>query len=187
VERHYSNIALSESRQADVRLLENKAEVSTQVDNALKMTSDHGDVQEKRSLPNILTRHQHQHQHQSANGSGASNVKLAVEAFRHVADRFDMLQTIMAKYSIRSQDYMVDVGFLDGHMERTQGVYLYCRKQLDEELSAELELLFHPYQYEVLPFPEILATDDDLCGELMVSLFLWHLKGTMLKIRTSGY
>jgi hypothetical protein len=96
----------------------------------------------------------------ATNGSATSNIRLAVDAFRHVADRFENLQAMMAEFHIQPQDFMVDVGFIDGHVERTQGVYLYCQKQLEGRLSSELVKLFHPFPYEVLPFPE--TTDDVL-------------------------
>jgi hypothetical protein len=111
-------------------------------------------------------------------GSVISNVKLAVDAFRHVNDRFDDLQSIMARCHVQAQDFMVDVGFVDGHEERTQGVYLYCRKPLDGMAVAELVSLFHPYLFDILPIPDMdndgdVVMDDskviDLPDELMVS------------------
>jgi prepilin-type processing-associated H-X9-DG protein len=79
------------------------------------------------------------------------NIRLAVDACTHAADRLDQLQEIMP------HDFMIEVGFVDGHVERTQGVYLYCRRtQLGEELRAELVKLLHPYPFTVLPMPELI-------------------------------
>jgi len=99
------------------------------------------------------------------NASVKSSVTIAIDAFRHVADRFDMLQGIMSESHVHAQDFMVDVGFVDGHEERTQAVYLYCRKHLDVPVIAQLITLFHPYLFEVLPFPDD-VTDGD--GDILI-------------------
>ena len=84
-----------------------------------------------------------------------SNVVIANDAFKHVVTCFDTLQTIMGQCGLLSSDFAVDVGFVDECHERTQGVYLYCRNRLDDEIQASLLELFHPFPYTILPIPDL--------------------------------
>jgi hypothetical protein len=84
----------------------------------------------------------------------ASNVLLANGAFMHVVKCFDTLQTIMKQCGLLPSDFAVEVGFVEEFRERMQGVYLYCRNQLDEKIQASLVELFHPFPYTILPLPD---------------------------------
>jgi hypothetical protein len=84
----------------------------------------------------------------------ASNVLLANGAFMHAVKCFGALQTIMGQCGLLPSDFAVEVGFVEEFRERMQGVYLYCRNQLDEKIQASLVKLFHPFPYTILPLPD---------------------------------
>jgi len=48
----------------------------------------------------------------------------------------------------------VMVGFVDGHLNARQAVYLYCQSTINEDLSASLVNIFHPFPYTVIHVPE---------------------------------
>jgi hypothetical protein len=86
----------------------------------------------------------------------------------------------MAVFLIQPHEFMVDVGFIDEHIERTQGVYLYCQRHLDGELRAKLAKLFHPFLYTLLPLPKSLPMEDGRLTKMDKESTCVNLTATML-------
>jgi len=81
-------------------------------------------------------------------------VILANNALTHVLQCHDTLQSTLAEFGILPQHFRVKVGFVDGHFNACQAVYLYCQCTINEDLSASLVNIFHPFPYTVIHVPE---------------------------------
>ena len=94
-----------------------------------------------------------------------SNIIFATDAFEHVASRFDNLRTVFGEADILPQDFAIEVGFVPELLGNIEGVYLYCRKPLKDELAELLVDIFHPFPYILLPLSEVSGGDDKVVDE----------------------
>jgi hypothetical protein len=81
-------------------------------------------------------------------------VILANNALTHVLQCHDTLQSTLAEFGVLPEHFRVKVGFVDGHLNARQAVYLYCQSTINEDLSASLVNIFHPFPYTVIQVPK---------------------------------
>jgi hypothetical protein len=81
-------------------------------------------------------------------------VILANDALTHVLQCHDTLQSTLAEFGVLPEHFRVKVGFVDGHFNACQAVYLYCQSTINEDLSASLVNIFHPFPYTVIHVPQ---------------------------------